>query len=1015
MNSMSRKLRSLLALALTLACPSLYAAPQGEAEARRMAAGWLRVSESAPLHERLGSLSEAAEAITVNGQTVGYVFSLSPSGFIITSADDSVEPVIAFSKSGRDATASGSPLDTLLRGDLPRRLSFAATRRTTQALKISEVTRKWALFSEAALDDGVSTLGNNGLADPPADLRIAPLLSSRWGQTTAGGQPCYNYYTPSNYPCGCIGTAWGQVMRYHQYPTNGIGQLTRIVRVDGVLQTELTLGGDGLGGPYAWSQMPYAPNASSSEAQRQAIGALTHDIVVAISSNSATSLISEYSHSGTGSYMPPTAMTTTFGYASTLRFNSSVNQTNAINANLDAGSPVVIAVSNSVGGVGHAVICDGYGFQSATAYHHVNMGWDGQQDAWYNIREIQGDGYDYVGVDWIYANIFPDKAGEIVSGRVLDESGKALQGVTVTLSPGDLTATSDSAGIYAFRGVASGSAVTLTAAIGGYSFAAMNVTLGTSSGLTSTSGNRWGNDFTGIKDISYHVVSGRITSAGKGYGIANILVVFSNGAGSTRTDGNGDFSKTLPEHWAGTITPTHPTGSFQPAAYALSDLLGPTSGIDFLATLMCLVDVDARGAGDGSTWADAYTNLVSALSDTPTDREIWVADGTYKPGNTRDSAFFFYPGQAVYGGFSGTETRRDQRDWCKNISVLSGEIGSMNTVTDNCYNVVHGALGARMDGFTITGGNADYAVTSGLLSVIARGFGGGVFIYDYPSTEAASFLVDHCIVTGNRANNDRNKNDPDAHGVGGGLFRCLARNTLLYSNVAEIGSATYYCILENCTVVSNTATYVHDPDYDFAVSASSSGAVTNCIVYHNKGANVDSVDTGDLDYWVPGLKTGTSCFPVPAWFNTYYGPYPGVGNITAAPKLVNTAACRYLIATNSPCKNAGVSKAWMTGSQDYFGDSRVSGTAPDMGAYELQATHPVYAQQPGSPLLGATAFNVKVPTRYGWSYRLQYRASLTSGTWQNVSGATATGDGTVKTLTDTAATAGQRFYRVTAQ
>ena len=71
------------------------------AEAREMVEGWLSLSQRAPLHERLFGQITSEEVIThEDGTVVGYVFNLSPEGFVVTSADDRVEPVIAFSKKG---------------------------------------------------------------------------------------------------------------------------------------------------------------------------------------------------------------------------------------------------------------------------------------------------------------------------------------------------------------------------------------------------------------------------------------------------------------------------------------------------------------------------------------------------------------------------------------------------------------------------------------------------------------------------------------------------------------------------------------------------------------------------------------------------------------------------------------------------------------------------------------------------------------------------------------------------
>jgi hypothetical protein len=114
------------------------------------------------------------------------------------------------------------------------------------------------------------------------------------------------------------------------------------------------------------------------------------------------------------------------------------------------------------------------------------------------------------------------------------------------------------------------------------------------------------------------------------------------------------------------------------------------------------------GARDGSSWTTAYTDLQEALADAYLGAgEVWVAGGTYKPSSTADrrASFRLKAGLALYGGFDGTETERDQRDWIENETILSGEIG--REPADNSYHVVVGAANATLDGFTITGGNAN--------------------------------------------------------------------------------------------------------------------------------------------------------------------------------------------------------------------------------------------------------------------------------------------------------------------
>ena len=146
-------------------------------------------------------------------------------------------------------------------------------------------------------------------------------------------------------------------------------------------------------------------------------------------------------------------------------------------------------------------------------------------------------------------------------------------------------------------------------------------------------------------------------------------------------------------------------------------LLVGTLGIT-LAHAAGILHVAPDGIGDCSSWASACS-LQTALSNAVSGEEIWVTAGTYKPttGIDRAATFQLKEGVAVYGGFTGMETTRDQRDPAVNITILSGDLNGDDdnsnviynepTRADNSYHVVTGADNATLDGFTITAGNAN--------------------------------------------------------------------------------------------------------------------------------------------------------------------------------------------------------------------------------------------------------------------------------------------------------------------
>jgi predicted outer membrane repeat protein len=120
---------------------------------------------------------------------------------------------------------------------------------------------------------------------------------------------------------------------------------------------------------------------------------------------------------------------------------------------------------------------------------------------------------------------------------------------------------------------------------------------------------------------------------------------------------------------------------------------------------------DATGANNGTSWADAYTDLQTAIgAATPTD-DIWIAAGTYKPtGGTDRTIAFEIDNRNLFGGFIGTETSIGERNIAANPTTLSGDIGVQMNFGDNSYNVLRTALlesSFTLDGFTIRDGNAN--------------------------------------------------------------------------------------------------------------------------------------------------------------------------------------------------------------------------------------------------------------------------------------------------------------------
>jgi predicted outer membrane repeat protein len=231
-------------------------------------------------------------------------------------------------------------------------------------------------------------------------------------------------------------------------------------------------------------------------------------------------------------------------------------------------------------------------------------------------------------------------------------------------------------------------------------------------------------------------------------------------------------------------------------------LLIPARHDTVLAASPIYVDADAAG-GDGSSWDEAYTNLQTALAAATAGDQIWVAEGVYKPGNLRTSAFILVNDVAIYGGFDGTETALDQRDWESNVTVLSGDVDNNDTtdangvvtttahiVGSNAYQVVGdtGSVSAatRLDGLIITGGKADGSA--------GYATGGGMYNHGHAT-------LSNVIFSGNWAR------------VGGGLYNNYGysplTNIIFANNTAEYDGGGMYNMghtaLANVTFNGNSA------------------------------------------------------------------------------------------------------------------------------------------------------------------------------------------------------------------
>jgi gliding motility-associated-like protein len=245
---------------------------------------------------------------------------------------------------------------------------------------------------------------------------------------------------------------------------------------------------------------------------------------------------------------------------------------------------------------------------------------------------------------------------------------------------------------------------------------------------------------------------------------------------------------------------------------------------------------------DGSTWALAYADLKDAIDNTTTG-EIWVAQGTYTPdAANRDSSFILKNNVAFYGGFVGTETTRNERDYANNITILSGDLSgndaaNFTNYTENSYHVVRATKvdnTAILDGFTIQSGNAN-AIT------FPDYIGGGLYNDGEGGGNASTPIVQNCHFTANFA--DRSGGAIFNYGGTSGNANMSILNTQFTLNYSDDGGALYNDgqgfgqanpVVEGCYFAANTAIN-GGAIYNYGIAVGNSNpTIVNTLIIGNK-------------------------------------------------------------------------------------------------------------------------------------------------------------------------------------
>ncbi|RPJ26487.1 MAG: glycosyl hydrolase family protein, partial [Chloroflexi bacterium] len=410
----------------------------------------------------------------------------------------------------------------------------------------------------------------------------------------------------------------------------------------------------------------------------------------------------------------------------------------------------------------------------------------------------------------------------------------------------------------------------------------------------------------------------------------------------TRTGNTATPNETWSNWEATDFAVASPNGRYlQYRATLSSDTSGATMQLySVVATYLALpatihyVNQDATGANDGSSWTDAYIDLQSALSASLYGDEIWVAAGTYTPtpGTDRTISFTLRNGISIYGGFTGVETEREQRDPAANVTILSGDLNGDDVDFinngENSYHVVIGSGtdgSAVLDGFTIRGGNANGADPDDS--------GGGMYNNDgSPTLTNAIFSRNTAIYRGAMYNENSSPAltnvifSGNTAAYGGGMFNLTSSsptltNVTFSGNTADMGGGMFNLTsssptLTNVTFSDNTAIYKgggmsngdSNPTLTNVIFSSNSTTYYGGGIYNYAGSPTltNVTFTGNKAYKGGGMLNDASS---PTLTNvtftsnatTTYGYGGGIYNYNSEPTLTNAT-----LSNNTALQGGGI-------------------------------------------------------------------------------------------------------------
>ena len=358
-----------------------------------------------------------------DGEILAYVIKYKPTGFVVVSGEDRLEPIIVFNAESefRWDQPKRNFLRYFLGKEMPARWECL---RTNEARGVTmDVNPNW-LYLRSRLKEGkrleevtfevsektIYILWNTALWDQPWPYNTVVVANNG---NTAGVLT------------GCVATAMAIKMRFHEWPPTGNGSHSYADNEGDVqFSHSVNFGAQS----YVWSNMP---TVWVTQTNPDVANLMYHAGV-------AVDMDYEVTGSGASPHAVAPAMNNHFSYKGSTAII--IGHTDAAIKSIRGGLPVFM------GGHGHHVVADGYR-DSGSTHFHINAGWSGTCNGWYNLDAVPNDssgcGTDPIQVTTPYSSpnnyIYVDgNWGATENGNIQNPFNTVSEGVSAVPANGHL-------------------------------------------------------------------------------------------------------------------------------------------------------------------------------------------------------------------------------------------------------------------------------------------------------------------------------------------------------------------------------------------------------------------------------------------------------------------------------------------------------------------------------------------------------------------------------------------------